>query len=60
MATPLSIPAAPIRVSPLWRTITSLPIVRRILAIPEDTSALDRTAGDVDTSLTQAELEVLK
>lgn len=60
MATPLSIPAAPIPVSPLWRTITGLPIVRRLLGIVEERSAVASAVDDVDTSLTQAHLEVLK
>ena len=60
MATPLSIPAVQIPVSPIWRTITSLPLVRRLLGIAEERSAVASAAGDVDTSLTQAHLEVLK
>ena len=60
MATPLSIPAAPIPISPIWRTITSLPFVRRLLGVAEEKSAVASVADDVDTSLTQAQLEVLK
>ncbi|HET9157886.1 MAG TPA: hypothetical protein VFN91_14535 [Myxococcaceae bacterium] len=73
MATPLSSPAAPIPVSPIWRIITGLPLVRRLLGVPEEQSALaDRARASAhlgpatfdwdgpDTSLTQAELEVLK
>ena len=60
MATPLSIPAASIPVSPIWRTITSLPFVRRLLGIREEQSAVASAAREVDTSLTQAHLEILK
>ena len=60
MATPLSIPAAPIPLSPVWRAITSLRVVRRLLGIPEEQSAVASLARDEDTSLTQAHLEVLK
>ena len=60
MATPLSIPAAPIPGSPIWRAIISVPFVRRLLGIPEEQSAVASAARDEDTSLTQAHLEVLK
>ena len=60
MATPLAIPAAPIPVSGLWRAITSLRVVRKVLGIPEEKSAVACADPDVDTSLTQAQLEVLK
>jgi hypothetical protein len=60
MDTPLSIPAYPIPVSPVWRAITSLRVVRRLLGIPEEKSAVVSADPDVDTSLTQAHLEVLK
>jgi len=60
MATPLAIPAAPVPLSPLWRAITSLSVVRKVLGIPEERSAVVSAAHDEDTSLTQAHLEVLK
>ena len=72
MAAPLSMPADPIPVSVVWRAISSLRFVRRLLGIPgekgQSTAAhppgrLDSTVFDwdgPDTSLTQAELEVLK
>ena len=60
MATPLAIPAVPIPLSPVWRAITSLRVVRRVLGIPEERSAVVSAACDEDTSLTQAHLEVLK
>ena len=60
MATPLSIPAAPIPVPALWRAITSVRVVRRLLGIQEEMSAVASADRDVDTSLTQAHLEVLK
>ena len=60
MDAPLSIPADPTLVSSVWRAISSLRLVRRLLGIPEEKSALASDARDVDTSLTQAELEVLK
>ena len=60
MATPLSVPAAPIPASPIWRAIISVPFVRRLLGIPEEQSAVASAARDEDTSLTQAHLEVLK
>lgn len=59
MATPLAIPAAPIPLSSVWRALTSLRVVRRVLGIPEEKTAVASIA-DEDTSLTQAHLEVLK
>jgi hypothetical protein len=73
MATPLGMPAVPVPLSLLWRAISSLTIVRRLLGIPDEQRApTSATHGPVrlgsrtfdwegpDTSLTQAELEVLK
>ena len=73
MATPLSMPADPVPVSAVWRAISSLRLVRRLLGMAKDRSAggtaarapahLGSTPFDwdgPDTSLTQAELEVLK
>jgi hypothetical protein len=71
METPLELPAAPATSPWLWRAISSLGFVRRILGIPEEESASSspaRRPGSLgsfdwdgpDTSLTQAELEVLK
>ncbi len=71
MDAPLSIPADPTLVSSVRRAISSLRLVRRLLGIPEEKPALAsvaRTPASLrsfdwdgpDTSLTQAELEVLK
>ena len=67
MAAPLSMPSDPTRVWSVWRAISSLSFVRRLLGIPEEESALASAARGLDTSftgpdtsLTQAELEVLK
>jgi hypothetical protein len=73
MAIPLSLPSHPTPVSTVWRAISSLHFVRRLLGIPEEKPA-PADAGRAparfglgtydwdgpDTSLTQAELEVLK
>ena len=73
MATPLSFPASAVPVSPVWRAIFRLRLVRRLLGIPGEKGALASAAHPSarlgsstfdsegpDTSLTQAELEVLK
>jgi hypothetical protein len=73
MDTPLSVPAVPTPFPSVWRAIFSLGIVRRFLRIPNQERPLtSRTRGpaalglgtfdwdEPDTSLTQAELEVLK
>jgi hypothetical protein len=60
MATPLSIPAAPVSVPSLWRAIAQLPLVRRLLGTAEEKSVVASAIDEVDTSLTQAHLEVLK
>jgi hypothetical protein len=70
MDAPLSIPSDPTLVSSVWRAISSLHLVRRLLRIPEEKPALASAArapslrsfdwDGPDTSLTQAELEVLK
>jgi hypothetical protein len=68
MATPLSLPSGAAPASSLWRAISSLHFLRRLLGIPEDSAApapvrfgLGISDWDgPDTSLTQAELEVLK
>jgi hypothetical protein len=60
MAAPLSVPADPIPLLAVWRALSSLRLVRRVLGIPEEKNAVASAAGEVDTSLTQAELEVLK
>ena len=71
MDAPLSIPADPTLVSSVWRAISSLRLVRRLLGIPVDKPALASVArapvilgsfdwDGPDTSLTQAELEILK
>ncbi len=73
MAAPLSMPSGAMPVSSVWRAICSLGFFRRLLWIPTERPALARAArGAVrlglgtsdwdgpDTSLTQAELEVLK
>jgi hypothetical protein len=73
VAPPLSMPSGAAPVSSVWRSISCLRFLRRLLGIPEEEPALARAArGPVrpglgpcdwdgpDTSLTQAELEVLK
>ena len=73
MAAPLSMPSDPTPVSSVWRAISSLRFFRRLLGIPEerpDSGERCPRAGALwswyrrldgpDTSLTQAELEVLK
>jgi hypothetical protein len=73
MATPLSIPAGAAPVSSVWRAISSLRFFRRLLGIAEDPPTRASAASapgrlglgnydwdGPDTSLTQAELEVLK
>jgi len=70
MDTPLPMPADPTPVPSLWRAISSLRVVRRLLGIPDEVAGrtgapVGRGLGTIDwdepdTSLTQAELEVLK
>ena len=60
MTAPVSILSDPPPVSAVWRAISSVRLVRRLLGIPEEKAAQASAARDVDTSLTQAELEVLK
>ena len=73
MAAPLSMPSAAAPISWVWRAISSLRFFRRLLGIPEarpDLASAGRApvCSDLgttdwdgpDTSLTQAELEVLK
>jgi hypothetical protein len=73
MAAPLSIPSGAAPVSSVWRAISSLRFFRRLLGIPEEQPALASAVpapvrlglgtfdwDGPDTSLTQAELEVLK
>ncbi len=73
MAAPLSIPSGAAPVSSVRRAISSLRFFRRLLGIPEAQLALASAApapvrlglgtydwGGPDTSLTQAELEILK
>ena len=73
MTTPVSMPSIPTAVPPVWRAISGLRFVRRLLGLPEEGPALASTAraplssglatfdwDGPDTSLTQAELEVLK
>jgi hypothetical protein len=73
MDSPISIPSGATPVSSVWRAISSLRFFRRLLGIPEERPALASAApapvrlglgicdwGGPDTSLTQAELEVLK
>ena len=71
MDTPLEFPAPPAPLPWLWRAISSLGFLRRVVSIPEEQSGASspaRAAASVrsfdwdgpDTSLTQAELEVLK
>src|SRR5262249_4706911 len=68
MDTPLEFPAAPAPLPWLWRAISSLGFLRRLVGIPEERAGASRPArapasfdwDGPDTSLTQAELEVLK
>jgi hypothetical protein len=60
MDTSLPLPSDPAAVSWLWRIISSLPVVRSFLGIREEKAALASEADEVDTSLTQAHLEILK
>jgi hypothetical protein len=60
MATPLALPADPPFAAWVWRAITPLRSLRRLLRISEEHAAVASAARDRDTSLTQAELEVLK
>ena len=73
VAPPLSMPSGAAPVSSVWRSISCLRFFRRFLGIPEKQPALASAArapvgfglGTIDwdgpdTSLTQAELEVLK
>ena len=67
MDAPLSIPSNPPLVPSVWRAISSLQLVQRLLGIPVDEPAARAPVSlrsfdwdGPDTSLTQAELEVLK
>ena len=64
MNTPLAIPAYPSFASMVWRAITGLPVVRTLRELAAERRALSSAARDtdpdVDTSLTQAHLEILK
>jgi hypothetical protein len=73
VAAPLSMPSGVAPVSSVWRAISSLRLLRRFLGIPEEQPARASAAESPgrlglgafdwdgpDTSLTQAELEVLK
>jgi hypothetical protein len=73
MAAPVSMPSAPTAVPSVWRAISSLRFLRRLLGIPSEPLAQTSPArapvsvghgtfdwDGPDTSLTQAELEVLK
>jgi hypothetical protein len=73
VAVPLSMHSGAAPVSSVWRAISSLRFFRRFLGFPEELPALASAAGAAvrlglgtsdwdgpDTSLTQAELEVLK
>jgi hypothetical protein len=71
MDTPLEFPAAPAPLPWLWRAISSLGFLRRLMGIPEERTGASSAArapasarsfdwDGPDTSLTQAELEVLK
>jgi len=69
MATPLSMPAVPTAVPSLWRGLSGLRFLRRLLGMANDQPAPANHAreglgtfdwDEPDTSLTQAELEVLK
>ena len=72
MRVSLSMPSDSIPVPSLWRAISSLRFVRRLLGMPEEAALAGAARGRLspglgtfdwegpDTSLTQAELEVLK
>ena len=73
MAAPLSMPSGAAPASSVWRAISTLRFLRRFLGVPEGQPALASAArapvrlglgtfdwDGPDTSLTQAELEVLK
>jgi hypothetical protein len=73
MDAPLSMPSEAPSISLVWRAISSLYLVRRLLGISDEGQALATAARapaspvlrsfdfeGADTSLTQAELEVLK
>jgi hypothetical protein len=71
MDTPLELPAAPAPLPWLWRALSSLGFLRRLVGIPAERSGASSPArapagvrsfdwDGSDTSLTQAELEVLK
>jgi hypothetical protein len=73
VATPLEIPAVPAPLPWLWRALSSLGFLRRLLGFSEEhpvTSSRARESVSLgsssfdwdgpDSSLTQAELEVLK
>jgi hypothetical protein len=73
VAAPLSMPSGAVPISSVWRAISGLRFFRRLLGMPEDQPALASTSrapvrsghgtsdwDGPDTSLTQAELEVLK
>jgi hypothetical protein len=62
MDAPLTIPS-PFALA-MWRAVSGLPVLRRILRAPEEARVTARavpdTDDDIDTSLTQAHLELLK
>lgn len=73
MGAPLSMPSGAVPIPSVWRAIASMRFFRRLLGIPEGQSAVASVArapvrlgqgtsdwDGADTSLTQAELEVLK
>jgi len=60
MDAPLSMPSDPPLVWTVLRAIVPLRSLRRLLRIREEERALASAARERDTSLTQAELEVLK
>jgi len=73
MAAPVSMPSVPTAFPSVWRAISSLRFLRRLLGIPSERLAQTSPArapvsvghstfdwDGPDTSLTQAELEVLK
>ena len=60
MNPPLSLPADPPPVSLVWLAVSAVRFLRRILWTREGERALTSAPDDEDTSLTQAELEILK
>jgi len=60
MAASLSMPADPNPASSVWRVVFSLRFLSRLLGIAERKHALASVSHNADSSLTQAELEVLK